>query len=126
MVVNMENQSPKVEAVLLAVAGLLFVLGLAAQFVFATQPLLLRIIGLLLAAGLSIVLVANTKFGRRAWAYWQDSIIELRKVVWPTKQETIHSTIAVLAMVFVMGLVLWSIDAVLVRVVAWIVRQGAV
>jgi len=126
MVVNMENQSPKIEAVLLGVAGLLFALGLAAQFVFATQPLLLRIIGLLAAAGLSIVLIANTKFGRRAWAYWQDSIIELRKVVWPTKQETIHSTIAVLAMVFVMGLVLWSIDAVLVRVVAWIVRQGAV
>jgi preprotein translocase subunit SecE len=115
MVVNMENQSPKVEAVLLGVAGLLFSLGLAAQFVFATQPLLIRIFGLLIAAGLSIVLIANTRFGRRAWSYWQDSIIE-----------TIHSTIAVLAMVFVMGLVLWSIDAVLVRVVAWIVRQGAV
>ena len=29
---------------------------------------------------------------RRLWAFWQDSIVELRKVVWPTKQETIHST----------------------------------
>jgi preprotein translocase subunit SecE len=122
----MENQSPKVDAVLLGVAALLFSLGLAAQYVFAAQPLLLRIIGLLLASGLSIVLMANTRFGRRAWSYWQDSILELRKVVWPTKQETIHSTIAVLAMVFIMGLVLWSIDAVLVRLVAWIVRQGAV
>jgi preprotein translocase subunit SecE len=126
MVVNMENQSPKIEAVLLGAAALLFALGLAAQFVFVAQPILFRIVGLLVAAGFSMVLIANTKFGHRAWAYWQDSIIELRKVVWPTKQETIHSTIAVLAMVFVMGLVLWSIDAVLVRLVAWIVRQGAV
>lgn len=126
MVVNMENQSPKVEAVLLSVAALLFSLGLAAQFVFAEQTMLLRIIGLVVAAGISLLLIARTRLGRRAWAYWQDSITELRKVVWPTKQETIHSTIAVLAMVFVMGLVLWSIDAVLVRVVAWIVRQGAV
>ena len=62
---------------------------------------------------------------RKLAAFWQESIVELRKVVWPTKQETIHSTIAVLVMVFVMGLVLWSIDAVLVRVVAWIIRQGA-
>jgi preprotein translocase subunit SecE len=65
-------------------------------------------------------------FVQTLWNYWQDSLVELRKVVWPTKQETIHSTIAVLAMVFIMGLVLWSIDAVLVRVVAWVIRQGAV
>ncbi len=63
---------------------------------------------------------------RKIWGFWQDAIVELRKVVWPTKQETIQSTVAVLVMVFVMGLVLWSIDAVLVRLVAWIVKQGAV
>ncbi len=126
MIVNMGNQSSKIEAVFLGVAALLFSLGLAAQFVFATQPMLLRIIGLLITLGISLLLIAKTRLGRRTWAYWQDSIIELRKVVWPTKQETIHSTIAVLAMIFIMGLVLWSIDAVLVRIVGWIVRQGAV
>ena len=71
----------------------------------------------------------NAKIGgviSRAWAYWLESVTELRKVVWPTKQETIQSTIAVLAMVFAMGIVSWSIDAVLVRVMAWVVRQGAV
>lgn len=126
MVVNMANQSPKVEAIFLWCAALLFMLGLVAQFIFTAQPLLFRIIGLVVVMSISTALIAKTKFGRRAWVYWQDAIVELRKVFWPTKQETVHSTIAVLAMVFVMSLVLWTIDAVLVRIVAWIVRQGAV
>ena len=69
---------------------------------------------------------AIVRLGLKIWGFWQESLTELRKVVWPTRQETIQSTIAVLAMVFVMSLVLWSIDAVLVRAVAWIIRQGAV
>ena len=126
MVVNMENQSPKVDAVLLSIAIATLSLGVAGQYFFASQPLLFRIVGFLAAAGVAVFLFARTRFGQKIWVYWQDSLVELRKVVWPTKQETIHSTIAVLAMVFVMGLVLWSIDAILVRLVAWIVRLGAV
>lgn len=126
MVVNMENQSPKIDAVLLSIAIAALVLGLAGQYFFASQPLLFRVVGFLASAGLAVLLVARTALGQKIWVYWQDSLVELRKVVWPTKQETIHSTVAVLAMVFVMGLVLWSIDAVLVRLMAWIVRLGAV
>lgn len=125
MVVNMGNQKSKLDVVLLSVAGGLFVFSIAGQYLFPTQPLLLRLVGFLLAASVSIWLISRTLFGRKMYAYWSDSVIELRKVVWPTKQETIHSTIAVLAMVFIMGLVLWSIDAILVRLMAWIVRQGA-
>ncbi|HSX20319.1 MAG TPA: preprotein translocase subunit SecE [Gammaproteobacteria bacterium] len=125
MVVNMDSQNPKLEATLLGVAVILFTFGMVGQYFMTAQPLLYRFVGFLLTAGLTVGIISRTSFGRRAWAFWQDSVVELRKVVWPTKQETIHSTVAVLAMVFVMGLVLWSIDAILVRLVAWIVRQGA-
>lgn len=126
MVINMENQGTKVDRLLWGLAGVLLVSGVAAQYYFASQSVLIRIIGLLLAVAAAVALVARTQLGRNIWAYWLEVLVELRKVVWPTKQETIHSTVAVLAMVFVMGLVLWSVDAVLVRVMAWIVKQGAV
>lgn len=125
MVINMENQSSKIDSLLWGAAVILFVSGFVGQFVFASHSPLVRIIGLMLAISAAVVLVARTRLGRKIWAYWQEVVVELRKVVWPTKQETIHSTIAVLAMVFVMGIVLWSIDAVLVRVMGWIVSQGA-
>lgn len=124
MVVNMERS--KFDNVLLWLAITLLVAGIGAQYLFAAQPILVRVGGLLLSVGLAVFLFARTKAGKNLWAYWQESLIELRKVVWPTKQETIQSTIAVLVVVFSMGLVLWVIDAGLVRVVAWIVRQGAV
>lgn len=125
MVINMRSQNTK-ETVMLSIAVGVVALATAGQYVFSAQPLLWRFVGLLLAFAVAVLITARTELGKRMWAYWQDSVIELRKVVWPTKQETIQSTIAVLAMVFVMGLVLWSIDAILVRLVAWIVKQGAV
>ncbi len=126
MVISMENQSSKIDNILWGAAALLMLSGIVGQYVFASQSLLIRILGLLAVAGLSVVLVARTQLARKSWAYWLDCLVELRKVVWPTKQETIQSTIAVLAMVFIMGIVLWSIDAVLVRVMAWVISQGAV
>ena len=125
MVVNMENQSSKVDAVLWGVAAVVLTLGVIGQYYFAEYGIMWRVIGVLLAIACAVALVARTVAARRLWVFWQDCIIELRKVVWPTRQETIHSTLAVLAMVFVMGVVLWSIDAVLVRVMAWIIKQGA-
>ena len=126
MVVNMESRSPKVDAALLSVAVVLFAFGIAGQYLFSAQSLLLRLAGLAVTLSIAVLIVSRTLVARRFWAFWQDSIVELRKVVWPTKQETVHSTVAVLAMVFIMGLVLWSIDAVLVRLMAWIIKQGAV
>ncbi len=126
MVVNMDSQNPKLEAMLIGVAVLLFASGLGAQYFFVQQPLLYRFIGFLFSTAAAVFVVSRTNLGRKFWGFWQDSIVELRKVVWPTKQETIQSTIAVLAMVFIMGLVLWSIDAILVKLVALIIKQGAI
>ena len=54
------------------------------------------------------------------WQYWLESIQEVRKVFWPTRQETIHTTLAVLAMVVAMGLLLWTADYFLLHAVAWL------
>lgn len=126
MVVNMENQRAKLDSLLWGLAVVLLVTGIGGQYYFASQSALVRVGGLLLAAVLAVGLITRTQFARNLWVSWQDALIELRKVVWPTKQETIQSTVAVLVVVFSMGIVLWVIDAGLVRIVAWIVRQGAV
>jgi preprotein translocase subunit SecE len=67
---------------------------------------------------------SKQSFLAKARIYWNDAIIELRKVVWPTKKEALHATLAVVVMVFVMGVLMWTIDACLVRVVAKIVSPS--
>ena len=57
----------------------------------------------------------------KAKIYWDEAIIELKKVTWPSKKETMQATLAVVAMVFIMGVLMWTIDTCLVRLVAKIV-----
>lgn len=108
------------------VTFMLLAIGVGGYYYFSAQSLLLRVLALLTLACLSAFLLFKMTIGQKFWIYWQESLGELRKVVWPTKKETVQSTVGVLAMVFVMGIFLWSVDAVLVRIVAWLLRHNGV
>lgn len=58
--------------------------------------------------------------------YWCGSVSELKKVTWPNKKETMQTTAAVIIMVIIMGLVLWTVDSILIRLVAWLLRRGGI
>jgi len=70
-----------------------------------------------LAAG--VVLAMTSTQGRRLWAFIQGSRIELRKVVWPTKQETTQTAIAVFVFTLIMALFFWGLDSFLL----WLTRS---
>lgn len=97
----------------------LLVSGVSGYYYFADKSLLLRIIGLLVACAIAFMLSVRTRHGQLLITAWRNALQELRKVIWPTKQETMQTTLAVLAMVVVMSIVLWSIDAGLIRILAW-------
>ncbi|MCB1852204.1 MAG: preprotein translocase subunit SecE, partial [Gammaproteobacteria bacterium] len=59
----------------------------------------------------------QTASGRRIWEFATASRTEVRKVVWPSRQETIQTTLIVFAMVLVMGIVLWLFDMLLLTIV---------
>ncbi len=94
--------------VLLLIAGLA-----AANYYFADQSAPLRMTWSLLALMLTLALVSFTDKGKRFWIFAKDSKIELRKVVWPTRQETIQSTILIVVVVVATALFLWGIDSIL-------------
>lgn len=119
MVAKVESQnSNKSDIALWILALSLFLAGVAGNHYFASHPLYLRIIGLLIVAGAVLWLASKTYAGGIAVKYWNEATVELRKVVWPTRKETTQSTVAVVAMIFVMALFLWLIDALLLRGVA--------
>ena len=99
--------------------------GLIGNYYFAEHSLLLRVIVLLAMGCAALALALNTTIGQRAWAFTQEARTELRKVVWPSRQETVQTSGIVLAMVVVMGLILWGIDTVLLHTLAWLTGYGA-
>ena len=108
-----ETQASKVDIYKLISAATLFVIAVGAFYYFAEYPTAVRTIGLLVATGGAIALAATTVLGEMVIGFLKDSRMELRKVVWPTRQETVQTSIAVIVMVVVMGIFLWLLDVLL-------------
>lgn len=110
----------------LKLAGAASVLGAAilAFYALADQPTLLRVLILLASVVLAVFIVVQTQPGRALWAFMFEVRAEVRKVVWPTREETTQTTLVVVAMVTVMAVLLWLIDMLLFSLVRFLTGQG--
>jgi len=108
----------------LLIALLLLAAGVVGFYYYADQALLYRVLALLAVFGLAAVVAFNSQPGMDTWNYGRSAIIEVRKAVWPTRKETTQTTLVVMAMVIVMGLILWVFDTFLLWAVKLITGQG--
>ncbi len=69
------------------------------------------------------LVASRTQKGKWVIEFFRDSRMELRKVVWPTREETMQTTLVVAAMVIVLALILWGMDGVLVWLIGWLTGQ---
>lgn len=102
----------------------LVIAGISAFYYFSDIQLLYRVIGLLLVAASTVALMLTTELGRSAWVFVMESRQEVRKVVWPNRDETVRTTLLVFAMVFTVGIVLWLLDMFLFWGVRLLTGQG--
>ena len=102
----------------LLAAGAIVLVALVAFYAFSAIWLLWRVIVLLAAVGLAVAIALKTELGAETLEFIQGARAELRKVVWPTRAETTQTTLIVIVMVILMGLLLWLFDVLLL----WLVR----
>jgi len=107
---KVETVDNKLDTVKLVVALLIVISAIAGFYFFADQSLLFRVIGILAAIGVAAIIALQTGKGREIWGFIQDSQIEVRKVVWPTRQETVQTTLIVILMVIFVAIILWLLD----------------
>ncbi len=107
---KVETVDNKLDTVKLVVALLIVISAIAGFYFFADQSLLFRVIGILAAIGVAVIIALQTSKGREIWGFIQDSQIEVRKVVWPTRQETVQTTLIVILMVIFVAIILWLLD----------------
>ncbi|MHB9119230.1 MAG: preprotein translocase subunit SecE [Burkholderiales bacterium] len=103
----------------LVVAALLVAAGVAGFYILSDSALVLRIVAILVAMGLAAAVAAYTEPGRQLAGFARESITETKKVVWPTRKETTQTTAVVFALVVLMAIFMWVVDAGL----AWSVKQ---
>lgn len=87
--------------------------GVVGNSYFSEQALLYRVLGLVALAAMALFVSVNTAKGNAFYTLLQESLVEVRKVVWPTRQETNQTTMIVVAVVIIMGILLWLLDTFL-------------
>ena len=94
----------------LVAAGLVVIAGIAIFYVFNDVSVLLRtgIFIISLVAGAGIAFTSGP--GQTAWQFAVGTKAEVRRVIWPTRRETIQSTMVVIVLVILIGLFLWLLD----------------
>ena len=109
----------------LAVSLALLLGGVVAYHYYAEASKLLRVGGILAVVVLALGLAAQTDKGRQIAGFVRDAQIEVRKVVWPTRQETVQTTVVVMIVVVVFAFLLWILDLLLGGLMQSVIGHGA-
>ncbi len=112
------------EKIKLLVAGLLVVAGIAGFYFLAGSPTVVRVLSVLAGVALAAVVVWFTGTGRAFYGFGRESVDEARKVVWPSRKETLQMTGVVMLFVVVMAIFLWLVDAGLLWLVKLLMGRG--
>lgn len=91
--------------------------SVAGNYYFSAESLILRVVGVLLALLLALGVAVTTTRGKAINRLRQEAWVEVRKVVWPARQETVQTTLVVIGFVLVVALILWGVDSLL----SWLV-----
>jgi preprotein translocase subunit SecE len=117
---RLESKATKKDITLWLMIAAILTLAVLTNNYFSHQAIAIRLIGWIIAALAMLLVFFYTTQGRRFGSFAQASRAELRKVVWPTREETIRTTLIVMAMVVVASLFLWGIDTLLLWAVAFL------
>ncbi|HSD59941.1 MAG TPA: preprotein translocase subunit SecE [Burkholderiales bacterium] len=120
-----ETQDGRFDSVKLGFAILLMCAGIYSFYYFAEVMVVVRVLGLLLVAGISLAVAYQTGVGRQMAGFVSGAQNEVRRMVWPTRTETLQTTMAVIFIVLVVGVFLWLLDMVLLSAVQLLTGQGS-
>ena len=107
---NIETKSSK--SYLILSIGVL-ITGLILFYYYSDVRLFYRVVGMISVVIFSAFIAYQSDFGKLVYSYVTDSKVELKKVTWPTKQETTQTTLGVIFVVIIVGILLWLFDMLL-------------
>lgn len=114
---SVESQTARFDFLKWVVVVLFVAVAVVGNDYFSNESLLYRLVGILLLAICAGFVALQTVKGREFFALAKSAKAEIRRVVWPTRQETVQTTLIVLVVVILMSLMLWGVDSLL----GWIV-----
>ena len=110
---SVEATASRFDSVKWVAVAILVAVGVVGNSYFSDQSLLYRVLALVALGAVAALIALQTAKGVAFWTLVKGSRTEIRKVVWPTRQETVQTTLIVVAFVVVVALFLWGLDSLL-------------
>jgi len=110
----------KLDTVKLLLAMVVLIAGIVGFYYYEAESQLYRVLGVVFMAIVAIAISSTTLMGQNLISFGREARMEVRKVVWPTRQETIQTTFMVMVAVIIIGIFLWLIDMVLAQAITMI------
>ena len=120
-----EVVSNKLDLFKLLIAIAVLILGIVGFYYYENESQLYRVLGVVFAVIVAIAISATTNLGQNLIGFGREARMEVRKVVWPTRQETLQTTFMVMVAVIIIGIFLWLIDMVLAQAIQLVTGSGA-
>lgn len=120
-----ETSPGTLDTVKLAAAVLVLLGGIVAYYWLASSSLVIRVLSLVAGLVLGVVIAFQSTQGQQLWQFIQGSQVEIRKVVWPTQQETLQTTLMVVVFTVVLAGFFFFVDLVLLKVTQFFTGQGS-
>jgi preprotein translocase subunit SecE len=114
-----------IDKIKLIIALLLVAAGVAGFYLLSEQALVVRILVVLAGVGAALLVLWTSPIGKQGFAFAQEAVVETRKVVWPTRKETIQTTVAVFGLVLIMAVFLWVVDIGFLWMVKMLMERSA-
>ena len=108
-----QQQSSLLDTVKLLGSVLILLAGIVSYYYLNQISILFRVLIILVSVAISLVIFFQTQRGKVLWEFFQGSRVEIKKVIWPTKQETLQTTLTVFVFVLIMGIFFWLLDFLL-------------
>lgn len=104
---------------------IIMALGIASNYMFAEAlPIYLRALAVLASVAIATIVFVQTSQGIKTREFVLSARNEMRKIVWPSRQETMQASLVVIIMVLVMSIILWGVDSSLFMIMSWFTGQG--
>ena len=120
-----EVVSNKLDSFKLLLAIAVLILGIVGFYYYEAESQLYRVLGVVFTTVVAIAISSTTTLGQNLIGFGREARMEVRKVVWPTRQETIQTTFMVIVAVIVIGIFLWLVDMVLAEAIQLLTSSGA-
>ena len=121
---QVQENATALDALKLAAGVVILAAGIAGFYLLSDLPIWLRWIIVLASLVVGALVSLQSYQGKTFWQFVQSSRVELRKVVWPSTQETWQVTLVVFVMILMLGLFFWGVDTLLGFLTKWLTGRG--